>query len=100
MDAISGLRFASRGLLFGQSRKAPGELVWRGGETGFDWVGGNVATVVVIARPVIYPYFRKSTLPDLAVKAGFAFEAKGDSSLDELHGFFDGHFVLDSQKEM
>ena len=52
------------------------------------------------ALPITYPHLGKSTLPDLCLISEFPAETVGEPTLDQLHGFFDGHVARQRHQQV
>jgi hypothetical protein len=83
-----------------EGSEAPGELIWRIGETGFDRILSNIDAVIGEAFRVVDAMVGEAPLPDFACVAVLALHSKREAALDELHGFFEGHVGRGGQEQV
>ena len=87
-------------LLLCQIAVAKGILSGRFRQSGLHRVLGDIFPIAQEAFLFIGSHLGKPALPDLSQVLEFPLQAIGESSLDELHGLFNGHIPANSHEQM
>ena len=95
---LSGL--SPLGFLLCQVSVAVGVLLGSIGEPCFDRVLNDIFAMLPEALSITDPDLGKSTLPDLCLISEFPAETVGEPTLDQLHGFFDGHVARQRHQQV